>query len=277
MPTRYSEIDESSYDAEELLNPRAVRHDIVNTTPEQIPAVQGTQYEAGRLQSAEYEPRREAPAQPTQEYREPAAPQPAPRPESDASHYAGQAAYTPPVNAPAPQPTQSREDRYSENLIGHSTLQKLRMFSGIILFFLAAYTLIVTISYFASLSHDQSALLGADYDPYLYGNAGGVIGAWVSHFLLYEWLGVGGFIFIYYVGAISLKLLNVIRFRFWNFTFKCMLSAVAVSVIGGFLVEVFGAHTRFYWGGLHGYMINHQLTLYAGIWGALGVSDIIAG
>lgn len=286
MPTRYSEIDESSFDAEELLNPRSVHRDTVNISHEPSGAVSSREYEAGGSLARETEPHQQETRQPQPEYREPIAAQSNPSSDSNASPHSSSSCFetgttygygTTDRPTPGARSSRQREDYLGEKLIGHSTLQKLRMFSGIVLFFLAAYTLIVTISYFASLSHDQSALLGADYDPSLYSNSGGMIGAWVSHFLLYEWLGIGGFIFIYYVAAISLKLLNVINFRFWNFTFKCLLSAVAVSIIGGFFVEAFGAHTRFYWGGLHGYMINHQLTLFAGIWGALGVSAIMAG
>ncbi len=266
MPERYSEIDDTSFDAEELLNPRAVSPaPVQRQEPADIPL-------RDAAVAAPVEPRQEPPSSPepfnTPLPRQPQMPvSPQPEPSSAPS-----ANYVHEADVRA-----NDEGRAPEELIGKSTLRKLRMFSGIVLFFLAAYSLIVTISYFANLSHDQSALLGEDYDPYLYGNAGGMVGAWMSHFLLYEWLGVGGFIFIYYVGALSLKLLNVINFRFWSFTFKCLLSAIAVSIIGGFFVEAFHTHSRFYWGGLHGYMINHQLTILAGVWGALGVSAIMAG
>ncbi len=97
---------------------------------------------------------------------------------------------SPQREAPAPDPrknTPAEKSALSERdaLIAKSTLEKIRMFSGIVLFFLAAYSLIVTISYFANLSHDQSALLGADTDPFVYSNVGGMVGAWLSHFLLY--------------------------------------------------------------------------------------------
>ncbi|MBD5252714.1 MAG: DNA translocase FtsK [Barnesiella sp.] len=279
MTNRYSEIDDSSFDAEELLNPRQPRQAVAEESHVPPPPTQRPEPAAPSVRP---DNTRELHQQPQQHV----------TPAEDMR--AQRAEETPPHTTPASNPgevfsAQSRPAaqerdaaaapprKVREELIGESTVQKVRMFSGIVLFFLAAYSLIVTISYIANLAHDQSALLGADYDPYLYGNAGGMVGAWMSHFLLYEWLGVGSFIFIYYLGALSLKLLNVLDFKFWSFTFKCLLSAIAVSIIGGFVVEAFNLHSRFYWGGLHGYTINHQLTLLSGIWGALAISCIMAG
>ena len=72
------------------------------------------------------------------------------------------------------------------------------MFIGLVFTILAGYMLIVTISYFANIGSDQSAMLNGDFDPTMIRNAGGPAGAWIAHTLLYNWLGIGSFLLIYY-------------------------------------------------------------------------------
>lgn len=257
MANPFSEIDESSYDAEKLLNPVSGR-EVVDQEPlrsvhEHVPVQESRQENSGNIPVSD----RRQPVQPV---------------DSDRRQ--------------APRPTDDGEKRYNdrkrsfltdENFDGRAALAKVRMFSGIVLFFLAAYTLIVTISYFANIRHDQSALLGGVGEPAEFTNAGGMVGAWMSHYLLYEWLGIGGFILIYFMGAVSLRLLNVIRFNFWGFTLKCLLTTVAISIISGFVMEAFDVHSTFYWGGRHGWMVNNRVTELAGFWGALALSAIMTG
>ena len=148
-------------------------------------------------------------------------------------------------------------------------------FLGLVFVIFAAYTLLVSISYFANIGSDQSAVLNDDLDPELIGNAGGPFGAWLAHTILYDWLGVGSFILIYYLAACGLGMLKVYRPGFWSLTMRCLLTAIALSIVCG--LATYELASPVYWGGLHGHLLNERLITFTGIWGALGVSIIMAG
>lgn len=157
-------------------------------------------------------------------------------------------------------------------LIGDS---RTVMFLGIIFVIAAGYSLIVAMSYFAHIGTDQSALLNADYDPEMIKNAGGPFGAWLAHTLIYNWLGIGSFILIYYLAVCGIGMLKIYRPHFWSLTLRCLLSAVALSIICGFVT--YEIASPIYWGGRHGYLLNEKLMIFTGFWGALGVSIIMGG
>ncbi|MDE6418558.1 MAG: DNA translocase FtsK [Duncaniella sp.] len=144
---------------------------------------------------------------------------------------------------------------------------------GIIFVFVAAYAFIVCVSYFLNIRSDQSAMLNGDFDPSLIRNAGGPVGARLAHLLVYEWLGLGAFVLVYYILACGLTLVKVYRPHFWNLTLRSFLGAVTISVVAGLLT--YGMASPVYWGGYHGYMLNANLITYTGIWGAIGVSLIL--
>lgn len=149
------------------------------------------------------------------------------------------------------------------------------MFIGLIFVVFAGYSLIVSISYFAHIGSDQSAMLNDDFDPSMIRNAGGPFGAWIAHTLLYNWLGVGSFILIYYLAVCGLSMLKVYRPPFWSLTLRCLLTAVALSIICGLVTYEFAS--PIFWGGRHGHLLNENLFIYTGFWGALGLSIIMGG
>ncbi len=149
------------------------------------------------------------------------------------------------------------------------------MFIGLVFVAFAAYSLIVSISYFANIGNDQSAMLNGDFTPDMIKNAGGPFGAWLAHTLLYNWLGIGSFILIYYIAVCGLSMLKVYRPNFWSLTLNCLLSAIAISVVCGLIT--YEMASPIYWGGRHGHFLNERLITFTGIWGALGVSIIMIG
>lgn len=157
-------------------------------------------------------------------------------------------------------------------LIGDS---RTVMFLGIIFVIAAGYSLIVAMSYFAHIGNDQSALLNGDFDPEMIKNAGGPFGAWLAHVLIYNWLGLGAFILIYYMAMCGISMLKVYRPPFWSLTLRCLLTAVALSVICGF--ATYEMASPIYWGGRHGHLLNEKLMIFTGFWGALGVSLVMGG
>lgn len=199
-----------------------------------------------------------------------------------------------PVNPPTPEPQETaqrpRRPRQPQSAPRSAARKPARrslwrvlfdsrsaMFLGLILVVLAGYSLIVSISYFSHIGTDQSFLLNGDAanNPELIKNAGGPFGAWLAHTLIYNWLGIGSFILIYYFGAVGLSLLRVVKVKFWNLTMRSLLSAVSLSVVLGFIT--YNAASPFYWGGRHGLMLNDRLMTLGGFWAALGVTVIMAG
>lgn len=238
MSGHYSDIDET-FDPEVIVNPDKNRY---NRVPQP-------------------EPRRE----------EQPKPQPEPRPEPQV------------VEERQPEP---REEKPEEPVAEKASTTKIdwwkavrdsrtAMFMGIVLLVVSLYAFIVSVSYFFNIGHDQSALLGGDLEPSSISNAGGPVGAWLAHTLLYNWLGIGAFVIIFYTGALGLSLLGVKRFRFWHLTFSSLLTAVAISVIGGFVTWEMASPV--FWGGRHGHFLNGRMVELAGVWGALGLSVIMAG
>ena len=87
--------------------------------------------------------------------------------------------------------TETRQTRSSGNSALRKAINLIRdsrtvMFLGLVLVVVAGYSLIVTISYFANIGTDQSAMLNSDFDPSMIKNAGGPVGAWMAHTLLYN-------------------------------------------------------------------------------------------
>ena len=157
-------------------------------------------------------------------------------------------------------------------LIGDS---RTVMFIGIIFVIAAGYSLIVAMSYFAHIGNDQSALLNNDFDPEMIKNAGGPFGAWLAHTLIYNWLGIGSLVLIYYIAVCGIGMLKVYRPHFWSLTLRCLLTAVSLSIICGFVT--YEMASPIYWGGRHGYLLNEKLMIFTGFWGALAVSVIMGG
>lgn len=274
MPSSYSPIDESSYtdtafDPEAMLNGR----------------VGGPSY-PNDMQARNMQPNGTAPAPAPMVTEPPVAnygPQPSPRPINEPP-----IDQIPPQPQPQPQvaPAQSggyaRPDKHTgttTNALGRALRliadSRTVMFLGIIFVVAAGYSLIVAMSYFAHIGTDQSALLNGDFDPEMIKNAGGPFGAWLAHTLIYNWLGIGSFILIYYMAVCGISMLKVYRPPFWSLTLRCLLTAVALSVICGF--ATYELASPIYWGGRHGHLLNEKLMIFTGFWGALAVSIIMGG
>lgn len=157
-------------------------------------------------------------------------------------------------------------------LLGDSRTMR---FVGLVMVVIACYAFIVAVSFFAHIGTDQSAVTSGDLDPEMIGNTGGPFGAWLSDKLINEWLGIGSFLLIIWTALSGLSLLKVYKADFWGMTLRCLLSALALSVILGFIT--YGISSPIYWGGMHGHILNEKLYILTGFWGALGISLIMGG
>ncbi|MDE6488923.1 MAG: DNA translocase FtsK, partial [Paramuribaculum sp.] len=206
-------------------------------------------------------PKADAPAEPTA------------RPQKPSRSYNTRSADPAPTSTV---PTSSRTDVSFDSVLKFFEDGRLGIFLGVVMLLFAAYLLLASISYISNSSVDQSALLNASADilkeraPTIQ-NTTGWFGAFMSHFLVYRWLGLGGFVLIGYVGALGLSLVHLCNFKFWQLTFKSAVTAIAISLIVGLLTYNSPSSPTF-WGGEHGYFINRFLIENASLWGALAVS-----
>ncbi|MDE5953870.1 MAG: DNA translocase FtsK 4TM domain-containing protein, partial [Duncaniella sp.] len=250
MPSQYSPIDESSY-TDTAFDPEAMLNGVSSQYTSAPTANQAGLAEEPINTNAGYQ------GNPASGVR----PEPAPAPASS-----------------APKSSHRRRKKSPSafartlRLIGDS---RTVMFLGIVFIIAAGYSLIVAMSYFSHIGNDQSALLNGDFDPDMIKNAGGPLGAWLAHTLIYKWLGIGSFILIYYLAMCGLSMLKVYRPPFWSLTLRCLLTAVALSVICGF--ATYELSSPIYWGGQHGHLLNEKLMIFTGFWGALGLSLIMGG
>lgn len=212
---------------------------------------------------------------------QPAAPapesQPAPQPQPTAAPPKAEA----PKAAPKPRPAAKAADDDDEggfSLMAFLTDRRTKIFAGIVLAVATVYLFIVTFSFFATTIRDQ-ALVESNSLPELVdkskevGNSGGPLGAWISNTLINKWLGLGSLILVVWMGLVGLSLLGVKKIRFGALTFRCLLSAIALSGVVGFIT--YKMSSPIFWGGLHGHYLTQSIENVAGVWGALGVCLIL--
>lgn len=155
---------------------------------------------------------------------------------------------------------------------------RLRIFLGVILILAAGYMLAASISYLSTGSADQSMIQNSTASeiathPKDAENVTGWVGALLSHLLIYRWFGIGGFVIVFYVGALGISLVRLHRFKFWQLSFKSLITAIAISVIIGFVT--YNTVSPQFWGGEHGYYFNEMLITNASVWGAGAVSILM--
>ncbi len=152
---------------------------------------------------------------------------------------------------------------------------RVRMFAGIVVLLLAAYCLIAALSALLHAGADQAALQYNSLGQIVrsgreVANAAGPAGARIGNVMLTRTLGLGSFVIIYYMVMIGLKLVGKSKVRFWPLTLKCLVLAVAVSIIVGLVSFNYDGPVRF--GGEHGYYVNRWLIDMASPVGAICVS-----
>ena len=149
------------------------------------------------------------------------------------------------------------------------THENLRWIFGLFLGALAIYIGISFISFFASSIHDQSEIYNSAIGQSAsITNKGGEGGARLSEFLINECFGLGSFVIVIWLSAMSLKLLiGKPRFKSINFTIKCLVALITVSLIIGLFTIGLNSHLN--WGGFHGHYVNEFVIHFLGWTGAI--------
>ena len=146
-----------------------------------------------------------------------------------------------------------------------------RILAGIFLGCLTIYLVISFFSYFSSCIADQSKISAPIGTAKDISNPGGEGGARLAEFLINEGFGLGAFVIIIWVGALSLKaLIGRPRFRTLDFTIKCIVALITVSLIIGLVT--YSVHTSVNWGGYHGTYVNEFIIHFIGGIGAVLLS-----
>lgn len=160
------------------------------------------------------------------------------------------------------------------------TDRRTTMFAGIASICWGAYMLVASISFFTVGASDQSAarnMSASDFmlTPDAVENAAGGFGAILANDLITNGLGLGALILIYYFFALGWRLLNRKKLMFWSLTMKCLIDAIALSVVAGYIAIVTGIDSWIYWGGVHGHQVNLWLMNVTGQFGALLVNILL--
>lgn len=150
-----------------------------------------------------------------------------------------------------------------------------KLVAGIVLGGLGFWFAVAFFSYFASCVADQSAVTSLPA-----GEAGNVVnaagegGARLTELVINQGFGLGAFVLVVWLICMSLKLLvGYPRFRVLDFTIKCLVAFITLSVVTGMLS--IGLDTTANWGGFHGRYINERIYEFIGWSGAVILSCVL--
>lgn len=171
------------------------------------------------------------------------------------------------VSKPKEKPT-TPQISFTERIKQWVMSPQLRIVIGIFLGCLSIYLLVSFISYFGDCIQDQSIINSAPIgESEKVGNAGGEGGARLSEFLINEGFGLGSFVIIIWLIGMTLKLLvGQPKFKSVDFTIKCMVALITVSLIVG--LATIAVSTSVNWGGYHGRYVNEFIIHFVGWTGA---------
>ena len=163
---------------------------------------------------------------------------------------------------------------FSERMVSFFTDGRTRAVFGIAALLLGAYLTIAFISYITSGFHDQSEVQNvASGTAAQIDNPAGEGGARLSELLINQSFGLASGVIIVWLVALALKSFGVLRFKTVNFTIKCLVALITTSLIIGLLT--IALDSSFYWGGVHGYLINERIIHYIGWLGAAMLSLLL--
>ena len=167
---------------------------------------------------------------------------------------------------------ESSSPGFVDRLYAALTSSSARMLFGIFLMCIAVYLLVSFSSYLVTCVQDQSLINSTDIgNAGKVANAGGEGGARLSEFLINECFGLGSLVIVVWFFAMSLKMLiGKPRFKSVNFTIKCLIVLITVSLIIGLMT--IGVHSPVNWGGYHGRYVNEFIVNFIGWTGAVLLS-----
>jgi len=151
---------------------------------------------------------------------------------------------------------------------------------GVILTVVSVVMLIVTFNYLKNGAADQSLVAGQSISAIADSGqtvetAGGPAGAKLAHLLLVDGLGLGSLVMVIYTGVLGLSLFGLMRVRFWAFTFRCLFTAISLSIILGLFT--YNLESTINWGGNHGRYVNQWMYHISDAVGAYALTVMLIG
>lgn len=155
--------------------------------------------------------------------------------------------------------------------------QTVRLVTGIVLGCAGVYLGISFFSYLAECVADQSAIWNSETGTLPpVANSGGEAGARISQLLINDGYGLGAAVLVVWLLVMSLKeLTGRPRFKTVNFTIKCLVAFITVSLIIGLLT--IGVSTPVNWGGYHGRYVNEFIIRFFGWTGGATLCVMMLG
>lgn len=144
----------------------------------------------------------------------------------------------------------------------------VRLITGVVLGCFAVYLTVAFVSFVTNCIIDQSTILNTAVGTSgKVANVAGEGGARISQFLINDTFGLGAVVILFWLFAMAFKMFDTrLRFKTVNFTIKCMVALIAVSLIVGLLT--IGLDMPVNWGGLHGRYVNEFVIDFTGWIGA---------
>lgn len=178
---------------------------------------------------------------------------------------------------PSPEPARSPQRKDAsvslrKKISNHLSSTQFKLLAGIFFGCLTIYFAVSFVSYFTTCIEDASKIASSSIGAaHAVANPGGEGGARLSEMLINRGFGLGALIIIVWFGAISLKLLvGKPKFRMLDFTIKCLVALITVSLIIGLVT--YNLHTQVNWGGYHGTYVNEFIIGFIGNIGAVLLS-----
>ena len=136
-------------------------------------------------------------------------------------------------------------------------IEAARIFFGVVLLAIAAFTLLSFVSHLLTGGEDQKVLQGGYFGQAK--NWAGYMGAWWSDFWMTKNFGLGAFFIPVFLFAASLKLTGAYYVRLWKWFINCTILLCWISVAAAFfLTNTFAGNTAISYispGGYHGMRI----------------------
>lgn len=151
---------------------------------------------------------------------------------------------------------------------------------GLIICIFALVMAITGVSFMLNYDADQSIVHAHSISEIVdsgaqVNNAGGAVGAKLAEFMMVKSFGIGSFVLAFYLFVIGLAVAHVLKIKFFTFTFRCLFTATALSIIAGLFS--YNSSSLFRLGGDHGHYINKLLLDYSGALGAYCVCLLMVG
>lgn len=169
---------------------------------------------------------------------------------------------------PASKAKAKQGSSFRDKVVAWADSNNPRLLTGVFLGGVGLYFAVAFISYLTACFHDQSMINHEAIGSLpKVANKAGEGGARVAEFLINECFGLGSFVLLGWFLTMSCKLLTRWpKFKTVNFTIKCMVALITVSLIVG--LATIGLNSTVNWGGYHGRYVNEYIIGFFGWYGA---------